>query len=199
MIRAVIVDFGGVIIHIHYDRFFRTLARHSSLSPVALKKRYFSFLFANKLQCGKETLREVYNRLVREICLTMSYTQFERCWLTIPGKQISSTVRILHQLQKNYPLYVLSNMEAFVYPHIRKNIPPIFTRLFFSYEIGLAKPDMQAFRSVCRSIRCTPSECLFIDDLRLNVQAARAYGMQAIKYTQGIDLGARLRRFGVHI
>ena len=44
-----------------------------------------------------------------------------------------------------------------------------------------------------------PDACLFIDDLEVNVTAARALGWQAILYHPGLDLEEALADCGVRL
>ena len=50
---------------------------------------------------------------------------------------------------------------------------------FASFQIKIAKPDPAAFQYVVNAMSCKPSEILFLDDNRMNVDAARRVGMKA--------------------
>jgi putative hydrolase of the HAD superfamily len=56
----------------------------------------------------------------------------------------------------------------------------IFTSIFVSSELGLRKPDPEAFAEVASRAGFSPSEFLFFDDTSENVDGARAAGMQAV-------------------
>ena len=43
----------------------------------------------------------------------------------------------------------------------------------------------------------SPSECLFIDDIEENTQAAAALGMRTITFRPGMDLGKALQEAGL--
>ena len=43
---------------------------------------------------------------------------------------------------------------------------------FASYKIGFVKPEKEAFAYVLDQLKCEPSEILFFDDHRVNVEAA---------------------------
>lgn len=56
-----------------------------------------------------------------------------------------------------------------------------FRHCYFSDELGLIKPDMLIYEAVNGGIGSPdPAECLFIDDSRVNIEAARKFGWQAI-------------------
>ncbi|WP_080792675.1 HAD family hydrolase [Corynebacterium pacaense] len=56
----------------------------------------------------------------------------------------------------------------------------------FSYEIGAAKPEPEAFHAALESLGVPAERVIFIDDTERNVAAAREEGLQAIHF-RGID------------
>jgi len=53
----------------------------------------------------------------------------------------------------------------------------------YSCQIGVAKPDHEAFRIAAAHLGVEPRDCLFIDDNENNVRAARETGMRAEVFT----------------
>lgn len=52
--------------------------------------------------------------------------------------------------------------------------------IVISAEVGLEKPEPAIFRLAANRLRCTLAECVFVDDLVENVEAAKALGMTGI-------------------
>ncbi|MGC4987045.1 HAD family hydrolase [Streptomyces sp. DT193] len=52
-------------------------------------------------------------------------------------------------------------------------------QILYSHEIGVCKPDPRAFEMTRARLEVRAADCLFIDDYNVNVEAARAAGMQA--------------------
>jgi len=50
-----------------------------------------------------------------------------------------------------------------------------------STRVGLRKPDPRIFQLACRELGVEPAQAAFLDDIGLNVKAARALGMTTIK------------------
>ncbi len=48
----------------------------------------------------------------------------------------------------------------------------------FSCHVKLVKPDPAIYRCICERYGLIPSECVFIDDKQVNIDAAIAYGME---------------------
>ena len=54
-----------------------------------------------------------------------------------------------------------------------------FDHHFASHLIDRIKPDHDAFEHVASTLGIEPGAILFVDDNQINVDAARAFGMQA--------------------
>jgi putative hydrolase of the HAD superfamily len=77
---------------------------------------------------------------------------------------------------------LLSNSWGNSYP--RETWDGMFDDIVISGEVGLRKPEPEIFLLAARRLNLQPSECVFIDDLQLNVDGARAVGMTAILHTE---------------
>jgi putative hydrolase of the HAD superfamily len=95
---------------------------------------------------------------------------------------------------------LLSNTNELHAAHFRKQFADTlahFDALVLSHEVGLRKPSPDIY-SHCHTIAgSTPGQCLFIDDLLANVEAARACGWHAILYHRGLDLRRELHKLGI--
>jgi FMN phosphatase YigB (HAD superfamily) len=57
-----------------------------------------------------------------------------------------------------------------------------FERVVDSLDIGVRKPEAAAFVAAAELLGTDPSHVLFVDDLTVNVEGARAVGMQAFRF-----------------
>lgn len=64
-----------------------------------------------------------------------------------------------------------------------------FDALTFSCDVGVAKPDAQAYVAACAALRASPAEVVFVDDREVNVAGAREAGLSAVLHA---DVGATL-------
>jgi putative hydrolase of the HAD superfamily len=58
---------------------------------------------------------------------------------------------------------------------------PIFDVVIESAVVGIRKPVPRIYTLACEAVRVTPAESVFLDDIGLNLKAARALGMTTIK------------------
>ena len=65
---------------------------------------------------------------------------------------------------------------------------------FVSCLTGLRKPDLQAYEDAVATLGVSPGDCLFIDDRRINCDAAQQIGMEAIVFENADNLAMELSR-----
>ena len=81
------------------------------------------------------------------------------------------------------PVYLLSNAPVYFaewasdYDLLKK-----FSGTVFSAPLKMAKPDPQIYRYLFDTFSLKPEECFFIDDLKENIEAGRALGMDGIVF-----------------
>jgi putative hydrolase of the HAD superfamily len=74
----------------------------------------------------------------------------------------------------------------------RHLFPGLFDVVVISAEVGMRKPEQRIFRHTAGLLGLTPQECVFIDDLEVNLVAAEAVGMTAVLHTEPDATVARL-------
>jgi putative hydrolase of the HAD superfamily len=75
----------------------------------------------------------------------------------------------------------------------RHLFPSMFDVVVISGEVGMRKPEERIFRHAVGLLGLTPEECLFIDDIDVNVTAAEDVGMTGVLHT---DPDATIARLG---
>ncbi|MDE3063294.1 MAG: HAD family phosphatase [Acidobacteriota bacterium] len=89
---------------------------------------------------------------------------------------------------------ILSNMGDSVLANMQREFDWLdrFDVLVWSYQHGIAKPDPAIYRHTLTQLGTQPGEALFIDDKPVNVEAARALGMQGLVFSTVDQLRADL-------
>ena len=91
----------------------------------------------------------------------------------------------LRRLSAAYPLLALTNGNADLG---RTGIAPWFRGGLSAREFGVGKPDPRIFIEACRRLGCAPAEVLHVgDDPALDVEGARAAGLQAAWLRRSVD------------
>jgi epoxide hydrolase-like predicted phosphatase len=114
--------------------------------------------------------------------------------LRLDGPMIEA-VRTLRQA--GVPTALLSNSWGVeYYPH--DVMDEVFDEVVISGQVGLRKPDPEIFRLTARGLGLAPEACVFVDDLRWNVEAAEAVGMHGVVHEDTAATLAELERlFGI--
>ena len=81
---------------------------------------------------------------------------------------------------------ILSNMDSQTADLLQENYPQLFglfkeENIFISGDMRMIKPDPQIFETVLRERDLDPHACVFFDDQKENVEAARACGISAVQ------------------
>jgi 2-haloacid dehalogenase len=113
---------------------------------------------------------------------------------------ISGTVDILTQLNsQRVPLYALSNWSAETFPAALKRFEFLkcFRGVMLSGEVKLLKPDPRIFELFLETFAIDPASTVYIDDREPNVEAAMAFGMRGIVFTDAATLWTELIGLGL--
>lgn len=110
-----------------------------------------------------------------------------------------ATVALLRRLHaQGRRLHFLSNMPAPYAEHLERTHD--FLRCFesgvVSARVQQIKPEPGIYDTAARRFGAAPHELLFIDDVAVNVQAARDAGWQALHFVDAASVEAQLRDRG---
>ena len=87
--------------------------------------------------------------------------------LAKPNKEVLEIIKDLHT---KYKVFLFSNTTEMSNNHNSKTgLYDYFDDLFLSYRLGMKKPDQQIYRKTISLIGCKAEECVFIDDLQVNI------------------------------
>lgn len=59
----------------------------------------------------------------------------------------------------------------------------LFDVLVFSGDVGVAKPDLEIYRLTVARLGLAPGECVFVDDLVVNIRGAVTAGLVGVHHT----------------
>ncbi|MCP3393217.1 HAD-IA family hydrolase [Bradyrhizobium sp. CCGB12] len=68
----------------------------------------------------------------------------------------------------------------------------LFDHVIESAKIGLRKPDPRIYRLMVETLKVDPDNCVYLDDLGVNLKPAREMGMTTIKVASGAQAIAEL-------
>ncbi|HLN20769.1 MAG TPA: HAD family phosphatase [Bacteroidales bacterium] len=186
IIRNIIFDLGNVLIRFSPEDFLDKINVAGTLKDTILTDIFASeeWLLLDKAELS---LAEAAERISSRSSLghELISSVFSRREGTL--EPIPQNVCILPELKKRgFKLFYLSNFPFDMWEHINalQGTEYSFFRFFdggiISAEVGCAKPDHAIYRHLLEKYNLEAGECLFIDDLSINVDAAQTIGMKGI-------------------
>src|SRR5262245_9386031 len=182
-IQWIVFDLGGVVVTLNIAGDIEELARRSD-TDINLIKSFMQTPDASglspdeKLQIGLLEIDEYVGLLNQALRRKLTRDEIiELRLLAIQGED-EDVLDILHALSIQRKIACFSNTHAIHWNYMLENYQSfrLFHRVVASHLIQVAKPDPRAFAIACRELGANPSECLFIDDLLANADAAREAG-----------------------
>ena len=105
-------------------------------------------------------------------------------WHAYLGTPNAELIAYLAGLRARCRVGIISNsyVGAREREHARYGFADLVDVLVYSHEVGLQKPDARIFTLACERLGVRPAEVLFVDDVAMHVEAARALGMKAVRF-----------------
>jgi glucose-1-phosphatase len=188
MIDTLLLDLGGVLIDVDYQRTaraFRSLGfeRFEELYSKAQQDHLFDGFEVGAL--SPEQFRDRIRSLHRAF---ISDADIDACWNAMLGSIPPERMAAVAALRARYKVLLLSNTNAIHVPAFtdiirRENgiadFKACFDGAYYSCELGLRKPHAEAFLHVLQAHGADPARTLFIDDSIQHVVGAREAGLRA--------------------
>ena len=75
--------------------------------------------------------------------------------------------------------------------------PSLVNGAVYSFDVGFRKPEKEIYEIAMQRANTKPQECLFIDDLLENIQAAKQIGIEGIHFRSSEQLKQDLVHLGI--
>ena len=183
-LRAVIFDFGGVLVRTQSQARRESWARRLNLSVAELNDIVFGAENGHAEQLGQWTEDEHWDWVGRRIGLSGdSLARFRRHFFANDVVDADLLAQVDRLRVAGYHLGLLSNAGGGARRIFEQyGVLHHFDSVTISAEEGVMKPDPRIYRIALARAGVAPEEALFVDDAIENVEAARALGMQAIHF-----------------
>lgn len=196
-VRVIVFDFGGVIAQANTTQMSAFL-----MNSFGINKDELSTALRNMddfiSKGGSEKGYWEHYAVSKGIVLPSDWIDQ---WAAIIKKSISEipeTIAIVKTLQGDgYRTAMLSDVTQYQAELIRKmGYYDLFNPVLLSYEIGVKKPNPEAFKILLETLQEPASNVLFIDDRKENTAAAKNLGIDAIQFINPEQLKVDLEKRG---
>lgn len=199
-INTLIFDLGGVLIDWNPAYVFDTL-----LPDEERRKHFFQNICThewNEEQDAGRSIKEANEVLVAKHPEWKEYIEaYYGRWEEMLGGPIEETVQIFKELKESgqYKMYALTNWSAELFPVAlsRYDFLHWFDGRLVSGEEKMRKPFPQFFQLLLDRFNIKKEEALFIDDNLRNAEAAKAFGLETIRFTSARELREALVKEGI--
>lgn len=186
-LRAVVLDFGMVLTGQPDMQAHDAMVRMTGVTPERFEELYWADRHA--YDEGKLTGSTFWQKFARDGSFSFSPGQIHelnrldgRYWTT----QNPAMVAWQAQLKAaGLRTGILSNMGDTVLASIEREFLWLanFDVLVWSFQLGIAKPDPAIYHYILEKLGTRAEETLFVDDKRVNIDAANALGMVGMEFT----------------
>ncbi len=168
-------DLGGVLVE---NTMFEELPEliDGDIDDSDLKAKWLQSQTAREFELGNCSPEAFAIAIVEEFQLSTSPAEFLEAFSGWPKGFYPSAPDLLADLRKRYVTGCLSNSNEL---HWTDHVTSHFDHCYSSHILKKIKPDAAVFEAVTDDIGCQPSDVVFFDDSRLNVDAAQAFGWVA--------------------
>ena len=191
--RAVLWDFGGVILSSPFEAFNRYEAE------IGLPKDFIRSLNARngdtnawaKMERSEVSLEGFVELFEEEARQQGHKLDGWRILQSLSGDIRPQIVEALRRCSRAFRVAcITNNMKHGEGPGMARSadkakdvaeIMMLFEHVVESSKLGLRKPDPRIYRHACDLLGVQPEECVYLDDLGINLKPARALGMRTIK------------------
>ncbi|WP_075558432.1 HAD family hydrolase [Parabacteroides timonensis] len=195
-IKNIVFDLGGVLIDLSHDQAVRRFEEIGVVDAAQLLDPYEQKGIFLEVENGTITADEYCQKLREHTGKDLSYEEIKHAWLGFIVDVPQYKLGHLLKLREHYNVYLLSNTNPIIqegwartdqFSAAGRPIGDYFDKMYTSYEVGVTKPDRKIFDYMIADSGLIPSETLFVDDAKSNVEVGRNLGFQAYQPANGED------------
>lgn len=198
-IKAIIFDIGGVL-QVGQKQRKKPCQKHASgvHEEIAEKlgidiDQYFDSIdtyYAKSIE-GKITKKQLLKRISKN--LEVSEKKIEKLYYKAYKKKFKINKQLFKQALKlkkqGYKIGILSDQwhlsrKAHIPPILEKNFNPVIV----SCDIGIRKPNLEIYKFILKQLNLKPSETIFIDNQKWNIEPAKKLKMKTILFKDNEQL-----------
>ncbi len=202
---ALIFDFGNVVGFFDYLKACERLGPKLGLTAEAFRRRIMERGFAELLgrfESGTIGPEQFVDEVMVLSGLRLPYHEFVDAWQNIFWLN-ESVARLIERLKSaGYTLLLGSNTNTLHSTHYRRQFAStleLFDHLVLSHEVGHSKPSPEFYQACVAAAGLPSASCIFVDDLRENVDGARTAGLIGVHFIDTPALITDLTRLGIEI
>jgi len=197
MIRALLTDFGGVLVRTRTDGTRRALETRLGLPPNTLEDRVFGGELSQRAQRGEISHDDFWAQVGRELSLDgrMTVAQFREEFFREDFLD-EALMALIRGVRPALKTGLISNAWTNGRRVFSVDFPiaDAFDTMVISAEEGVMKPDPRIYHIALQRLGVAAHQSIFIDDVPANVRGADAVGMLGVHFQTGEQVQRDIQR-----
>lgn len=195
--EAVLFDIGGVLVELTGLDDFGPMIGETDREVIL--QRWTACPWVRRYESGACGVAEFADGVIEYFALEITSEHFLAHFGRWTRRMLPGAEALLRGLTEEVTIACLSNTNHthWTYMQAAFSLHEYFDSYFLSFEIGALKPDPAIFAHVRDALPCAPGAALFFDDVKGNVEAARAAGFDAHRVTSPGEARAILAERGL--
>lgn len=181
-VKYVIFDWGDVFISGGLPLARRAFSRRLGIDINKLWRTEMKQSW-KKWERGQMSAEDFWKKLADTIDDTRFDVEDFKRFIAATQTRDEEVVELIAKLRKEGYVTALltNNTKEWIEDYDRRDpFGQHFDAVISSHHVGLVKPEPRIYQIMMEQLGAKPEECVFIDDKKKNVRAARALGMQGI-------------------
>ena len=199
MIKAVIFDWGGVLLYAPSIGTKEYCAKQLGVNESKFIEIYDKY--EPDFQKGKISESNFWKKIYEN--LEIPEPKSKILWSTVLEKTYKGNdqvINIAKSLKKQgYKIGYLSNTEIPALDFFNKQNYDFLDVSVFSCLEGYIKPEKEIYEIILNRLGVQPEEVIFIDDKETNIEGGKKLGINTILFTNADSLIKELQNFGIII
>lgn len=188
--EVVLFDVGGILIEMSGVETWKQMTGLTDDAEVW--RRWLHCPVVQAFERGHCSVDEFAPRLIEAHDLSIGEAELMESFRSWPGGLFDGARELVADVADHLRVGCFSNTNAIHWDKpCNQEVHSLFDLHFLSFEMGHVKPDAAAFEHVAEELDCAPGAIFFIDDNLINVEAARACGLNA-HVTKGPEEARRI-------
>lgn len=201
MFEAVIWDFGGVFTASPFEAFARYERENELPENIIRQINGFNHLTNAwaRFERAELTIEEFDTAFAEEALALGHYIRGKEVIALLAGEFRPQMAEALRRIKQRYKTGCITNnvpsMQAGTESPLafyKHGVMSLFDHVIESSKVGIRKPDPRIYQMICEALDVSPSGCIYLDDLGVNLKPARAMGMHTIKVASSAQALAEL-------
>lgn len=197
MIRNIVFDIGNVLAGFNWQEFYKSFGFTDEIFEKLADATVKSSLW-NEMDRGKMSDNELLAGFIAND--PSIEDEIRQVFSDIKGMILRYDYAIpwIKELKdRGYGVYVISNFAQKAYNECIEALDFLEETdgAILSYQVKMIKPAPEIYQLLCSQYNLKAQECVFIDDMEKNVEAARKEGMKGIVFHTLLQAKEELEKF----